>query len=107
MLQELFLKLIEWLLKLYKKWWPDLEPPVPTTSYELVMKDNCRAAVRDRPKLEAPTEWRLQENEVASLGKEPKIAYDGSYKFYYIVFGHKQGWIRWDESEMYIREVIS
>ena len=105
MLQELFLKLVEWLLKLYKKWWPDPEPPVPTKAYQLVIRDGCRAAVRATPRLEAPTEWRLQENEVASLGEDIESVVADGYKFYHIVFGLKVGWVKYNMEDMYIREV--
>ena len=92
-------KVLFWILSLLG-WEP--EPPEPKTAYQLVVRPECQVAVRDKPLLEAPTEWRLKENEKASLGTEMTTSYDGTWKFYFIRFGEKTGWVKWDVSKMYI-----
>jgi hypothetical protein len=107
-LQDLFLRFIEWLYELYKKWFSD-EPPVKKAWVITVVKE--QAAVRKVPDIEAPIDWILNVNETAVVG----INDDGSlqtvlqgdkWRFYFIAFDKKRGWVIWKEDRMRLEQVI-
>jgi len=87
-----------------KAWWKGLwqAPQIVVISYELVVKDGRQVGVRSKPKLFSRIVWRLVSTEIASLGTQPTIEWDGEWKFYQIQFGSKGGWVKWDVEKMYI-----
>jgi len=105
-LRGVLLKIVEWILALLKKLVPEPEEPEePKIYYQAVVYSDSRVGVREEPFLDSPIVWRLQENEVASLGSDPIIESSGGWKFYYIVFGDKLGWIRENDDRWHIATV--
>ena len=98
--------LIEVLVNLYERLYGDDVPPTKIV-WEVRVHPGKRGAVRDKPNLEYPVVWLLQENELATVGVNDdgtlqKVVLDSRNVFYYIRFGKKVGWLKWKEGEMYL-----
>jgi len=103
MFQRALLWLIEFLWDLYNKLY-GMEPS-KAIAWEIQVFPGKQGAVREKPNINYPVEWLLVENESAVVGVNPDGSLqmslqDGTYKFYYIAFGKKRGWILFKDDRM-------